>query len=92
MLNVPSKNINVPSKNVNVLSKSSMIHKDFPGGPLELQEYVMEVCDGIKDHLVRDPSDPTDNPDAVVRRSANHRDEADERQPPDREKGGEVPT
>ena len=37
-----------------------MIHKDFPGGPLELQEYVMEVCDGIKDHLVRDPSDPKD--------------------------------
>jgi len=37
-----------------------MIHKDFPGGPLELQEYVMEVCDGIKDHLVRDPNDPKD--------------------------------
>jgi thymidylate synthase len=37
-----------------------MIHKDFPGGPLELQEYVMEVCEGIKDHLVRDRRDPTD--------------------------------
>ncbi len=37
-----------------------MIHKDFPGGPLELQEYVMEVCDGIKDHLVRDPENPKD--------------------------------
>ncbi len=37
-----------------------MIHRDFPGGPLELQEYVMEVCDGIKDHLVRDPNDPKD--------------------------------
>ena len=37
-----------------------MIHKDFPGGPAELQEYVMEVCDGIKDHLVRDPNDPKD--------------------------------
>lgn len=37
-----------------------MIHKDFPGGPIELQEYVMEVCEGIKDHLVRDPSDPKD--------------------------------
>ena len=37
-----------------------MIHKDFPGGPAELQEYVMEVCDGIKDHLVRDPEDPKD--------------------------------
>jgi thymidylate synthase len=37
-----------------------MIHKDFPGGPVELQEYVMEVCDGIKDHLVRNPDDPKD--------------------------------
>ena len=37
-----------------------MIHKDFPGGPIDLQEYVMEVCDGIKDHLVRDPGDPSD--------------------------------
>ncbi|MBN2508253.1 MAG: hypothetical protein JXQ71_16360 [Verrucomicrobia bacterium] len=37
-----------------------MIHKDFPGGPVELQEYVMEVCEGIKDHLVRDPADPGD--------------------------------
>jgi thymidylate synthase len=37
-----------------------MIHKDFPGGPEELQEYVMEVCEGIKDHLVRDPNDPDD--------------------------------
>jgi len=37
-----------------------MIHKDFPGGPIELQEYVMEVCEGIKDHLVRDARDPQD--------------------------------
>ena len=37
-----------------------MIHQDFPGGPAELQEYVMEVCEGIKDHLVRDPDDPND--------------------------------
>lgn len=37
-----------------------MIHRDFPGGPVELQEYVMEVCEGIKDHLVRDPDDPED--------------------------------
>jgi thymidylate synthase len=40
--------------------KEPMIHKDFPGGPLELQEYVMEVLDGIKDHQVRDPNDPKD--------------------------------
>jgi thymidylate synthase len=37
-----------------------MIHRDFPGGFEELQEYVMEVLDGIKDHCVRDPNDPND--------------------------------
>jgi len=37
-----------------------MIHRDFPGGFEELQEYVMEVCEGIKDHCVRNPSDPGD--------------------------------
>lgn len=37
-----------------------MIHKDFPGGLEDLQEYVMEVVDGIKNHLVRDPDDPGD--------------------------------
>jgi len=37
-----------------------MIHRDFPGGFEDLQEYVMEVCDGIKDHWVRDPSNPDD--------------------------------
>jgi thymidylate synthase len=36
------------------------IHRDFPGGFEELQEYVMEVCEGIKDHCVRDPGDPAD--------------------------------
>jgi thymidylate synthase len=55
-----------PSKDATMLIlitdplKEPMIHRDFPGGPLELQEYVMEVCDGIKDHLVRDPNDPKD--------------------------------
>ena len=37
-----------------------MIHRDFPGGPEDLEEYVMEVCEGIKDHLVRNPEDPKD--------------------------------
>jgi len=37
-----------------------MIHRDFPGGFEDLEEYVMEVCEGIKDHLVRDPSNPQD--------------------------------
>ncbi|HYW79595.1 MAG TPA: thymidylate synthase [Thermoguttaceae bacterium] len=36
------------------------IHRDFPGGFEELQEYVMEVCEGIKDHCVRDPDDEND--------------------------------
>ena len=40
--------------------REPMIHKDFPGGPMELQEYVMEVCEGIKDHLIRNPDDPSD--------------------------------
>jgi len=31
-----------------------MIHRDMPGGLEDLQEYVMEVLDGIKDHCVRD--------------------------------------
>ncbi len=37
-----------------------MIHKDFPGGLEDLQEYVMEVLEGIKNHLVRDPRNPAD--------------------------------
>jgi thymidylate synthase len=41
--------------------KEPMIHKDFPGGPEELQEYVMEVSEGIKDHLVREPNNPEDS-------------------------------
>jgi thymidylate synthase len=40
--------------------KEPMIHKDFPAGVEFLQEYVMEVCDGIKDHWVRDPNDKED--------------------------------
>jgi thymidylate synthase len=40
--------------------KEPMIHKDFPGGPEDLQEYIMEVLEGIKDHLVRDRKDPED--------------------------------
>jgi len=40
--------------------KEPMIHRDFPGGPEDLQEYVMEVCEGIKDHMVRDAADPND--------------------------------
>lgn len=37
-----------------------MIHRDFPGGFEDLQEYVMEVCEGIKDHCVRDSANVED--------------------------------
>ncbi|MBN2217297.1 MAG: hypothetical protein JW719_07960 [Pirellulales bacterium] len=37
-----------------------MIHRDLPGGFESLQEYVMEVCEGIKDHCIRDPENPDD--------------------------------
>ncbi|MBN1852471.1 MAG: hypothetical protein JW829_07090 [Pirellulales bacterium] len=37
-----------------------MIHRDFPGGLEDLQEYVMEVCEGIKDHCIRDPGNSDD--------------------------------
>ena len=38
-----------------------MIHRDMPGGLEDLQEYVMEVLDGIKDHCVRNTAaDPED--------------------------------
>ena len=40
--------------------REPMIHRDFPGGPEDLQEYMMEVLEGIKDHLVRDQRDPGD--------------------------------
>ncbi len=55
-----------PSKDATMLlvvhdpSAEPMIHRDFPCGFEELQEYVMEVCEGIKDHCVRNPDDPDD--------------------------------
>ncbi len=55
----PSKDATMVMTITDPLSEP-MIHKDFPGDPVELQEYVMEVCDGIKDHLVRNPEDPKD--------------------------------
>ena len=38
-----------------------MIHRDIPGGLEDLQEYVMEVLDGIKDHCIRKPEDDPDD-------------------------------
>ena len=37
-----------------------MIHRDFPGGLEDLQEYVLEVLDGIKDHCIRSADNPDD--------------------------------
>lgn len=37
-----------------------MIHRDFPGGLTDLQEYTMEVIEGIKDHCIRKADDPND--------------------------------
>lgn len=37
-----------------------MIHRAFPGGLEDLEEYRQEVCDGIKDHWVRNPDNPED--------------------------------
>ncbi len=42
---------------VNDPSSEPMIHRDIPGGLEDLQEYVMEVLEGIKDHCVRKPED-----------------------------------
>ena len=38
-----------------------MIHRDIPGGLEDLQEYVMEVLDGIKDHCIRNTDDDPDD-------------------------------
>lgn len=38
-----------------------MIHRDIPGGLEDLQEYVMEVLDGIKDHCIRKSDDDPDD-------------------------------
>jgi thymidylate synthase len=55
----PSKDSTMTIVVLNPLSEP-MIHKDFPGGLEDLQEYVLEVTEGIKDHLVRQASDPAD--------------------------------
>jgi len=36
------------------------IHKCFPGGLEDLEEYRQEVIEGVKDHWIRDPNDPAD--------------------------------
>lgn len=56
----PSKDCSMTLVVRNPLSEP-MIHRDFPGGPEDLQEYVMEVLDGIKDHCVRDAADDSED-------------------------------
>ncbi|MFC1608507.1 thymidylate synthase, partial [Candidatus Latescibacterota bacterium] len=56
----PSKDCTMTIVINNPLSEP-MIHKDFPGGLEDLQEYVLEVLDGIKDHCVRNPSACTED-------------------------------
>ncbi len=55
-----------PSKDATMLITISdplsepMIHRDMPGGLEDLEEYCMEVTEGIKDHLVRRVDDEED--------------------------------
>ncbi len=37
-----------------------MIHRSFPGGLEDLEEYRQEVVDGIKNHWIRNPNNPDD--------------------------------
>ena len=41
-------------------SSEPLIHKAFPGGLEDLEEYRQEVLEGAKDHWVRNPSDAED--------------------------------
>ncbi len=56
-----------PSKDCTILMvvndplSEPMIHRDMPAGFGDLQEYVMEVLDGIKDHCIRDVSDDSND-------------------------------
>ena len=58
--------IDPPSKDATMIvvvedpASEPFVHRAFPGGPADLEEYRQEVVDGIKDHWVRDPDDPED--------------------------------
>jgi len=58
--------VNPPSKDCTMVMvvetplAEPYIHRCFPGGLEDLEEYRQEVMDGIKDHWVRDPKDPED--------------------------------
>ncbi|KKK91481.1 hypothetical protein LCGC14_2712520, partial [marine sediment metagenome] len=58
--------INPPSVDATLMmtatnpSSEPAIHRAFPGGLEDLEEYRQEVVDGIKDHWVGDPNNPDD--------------------------------
>jgi thymidylate synthase len=56
----PSKDCSMTIVVKNPLAEP-LIHRDFPGGFDDLQEYVLEVLDGIKDHLIRASAEDTDD-------------------------------
>jgi len=63
----PGNYLDPPSKDCTILisieqpDSEPMIHLGgIPGGFEDLEEYVQEVRDGIKDHWIREPLDPSD--------------------------------
>jgi len=55
----PSRDCSMTMIIENPLSEP-MIHRSFPGGLEDLEEYREEVVDGIKNHWVRNPDNPDD--------------------------------
>jgi len=58
-LHPPSKDCSMTLVVEDPLSEP-FVHRCFPGGIEDLEEYRQEVIDGIKDHWVRDRNDPDD--------------------------------
>lgn len=56
----PSKDCTMLMSITNPLAEPMIHLGGIPGGFEDLEEYVQEVRDGIKDHWVRDPLDPED--------------------------------
>ena len=67
----PSKDCSMTIVVKNPLAEP-MIHRDFPGGFEDLQEYVLEVLDGIKDHLIRTSAKDTDDTKTPIKTPAAH--------------------
>jgi len=58
--------IDLPSRDCTMLMVCTnpfaepMLHRAFPGGIEDLEEYRMEVVEGVKNHWIRDKNDPLD--------------------------------